>query len=56
MTAIGFVLILLGLAGDRADKLFEIPEWVVVVAVVLFAAGIGLFVAGVTTWLWRVMP
>ena len=56
MTAIGFVLILLGLAGDRADKLFEIPEWVVVAAVLLFATGIGLFIAGVTTWLWRVMP
>jgi hypothetical protein len=56
MTAIGFVLILLGLAGDRADKLFEIPEWVVVAAVLLLASGTGLFIAGVTTWLWGVMP
>ena len=56
MTAIGFVLILLGLAGDRVDRLFKIPEWVVVAAVLSLATGIGLFVAGVTTWLWRVMP
>jgi len=56
MTAIGFVLILLGVAYDRADRLFKIPEWVGAVAVVLLAIGVCLFIAGVATWLWGVMP
>jgi hypothetical protein len=56
MTAIGFVLILLTLFVGKADDKFKMPEWVMVAAVLLFATGIGLFIAGVTTWLWRVMP
>jgi hypothetical protein len=56
MTAIGFVLILLGMAGDRVDRMFEVSEWVAVAAVLSLAAGTVLFVAGVATWLWGVMP
>lgn len=54
MTAIGFaVLAFVLLAAALVD---DEPEWVQVAGGAMALVGAVLLVAGVATWLWRVMP
>lgn len=57
MTATGFVLIVLAVVIGLCDEyLFDLPEEVVVGAVLALMAGSILFGSGLTVWMWKVLP
>lgn len=56
MTAIGFLCILFGMGVAWYDDLDDVHSTLLTAAFYLFWFGIVLLLAGITTWLWQVMP
>jgi hypothetical protein len=61
MTAIGLVLFFIGVILVALDHaVFEWPKstptWYMVIGLITFFGGAGLFMVGLGIWLWRVMP
>jgi len=57
MTAAGFLTLLAGLLILVIEEMSHEPRrWMKPAGALMFWAGAGLILAGVTVWLWRVMP
>lgn len=57
MTAVGFLTLLAGLIILVIEEMSHEPRrWMKPAGALMFWAGAGLILAGVTVWLWRVMP
>jgi len=56
MTAIGFLFIVTAWLIAHLDDHYSVPKAILAFCGLLILTGPVLFVAGVSTWLWRVMP
>ena len=56
MTAVGFFFLVFAWMMATLDDYVDVPELVLGLCSLLVLAGPPLMLAGVTTWLWRVMP
>jgi len=56
MTAIGLLLITAAYFVAKLDEHYSVPDVMQAIAGLCILVGFPLTAAGVTTWLWRVMP
>ena len=56
MTAIGFLLVVIAILLGWLDGFIDLPDRVAKAMGIIAVAGVVMFMAGVTVWIWRVMP
>jgi hypothetical protein len=57
MTAIGFLLLLIGFMGANAsNNLSNVPDWVEIIFVAIFVAGGLMLVSGLFILMWMYLP